>query len=128
MGNLVGGCVYNMFTQRDVHMHCAGIGKRWLSRRFIGECFRYPFIQLGVRRITGLVVASNISALTLDLHLGFKREGIIRKAAENDEDLIVLGMLREECRWLSVGAFKDGSTSHTGPTARARHSANGAAA
>ncbi len=105
-GVLLAGVVYQNYTQRDIHMHVAALpGKRWMSRVFLGEVFRYPFEQLGVDRVTGLVPANNVVAAQFDEHLGFKLEGRIRKILPGDEDLLVYGMLEEECRFLNVGRF-----------------------
>lgn len=93
--------VYTDFTYQSVSMHIASDGsKRWLTRLFLRESFAYPFEQLGVQRVTGLVAASNPDALRFDLHLGFQVEGRMRAAAQDGSDLLVLGMLRQECRHL----------------------------
>ena len=63
--------------------------------------FMHPFVQWKLRRVTGLVPAKNTKALRFDLHLGFVREGYLRNALP-DDDIIVLGMLREECIYLPV--------------------------
>lgn len=93
-----------LFTDYDavnIGIHVASDGsKRWLSRKFLRACFSYPFEQLGVQRVTGLVSTSNVDALKFDLHLGFVVEGRLRKAAQDGSDLLVLGMLRHECRHL----------------------------
>lgn len=81
-------------------MHIAAIaGSRWLTKSFLKAAFAYPFNQLKVNRVTGYVPAKNMAARRLDLHLGFKVEGVMRKALA-DDDVIVMGMLREECRFL----------------------------
>jgi RimJ/RimL family protein N-acetyltransferase len=110
LGNIVGGCIIHNFTQRDCHVHVAGLGNRWLTRRFLGEAFRYIFVKLGCRRCTGLVGASNTHALDFDLRLGFVHEGVLRKHLANDEDCHILGMLREECRWINVGVSNRAKT------------------
>ena len=103
-GTLICGCVYQNFTQVDIHMHVAALpGKRWLNRVFLGEGFRYPFEQLGCRRVTGLVPAKNLAAQRFDEHLGFVYEGRVRQVLPNGDDLLIYGMLREECRFLKVG-------------------------
>jgi hypothetical protein len=78
-------------------------GKRWLCKAFLGEGFRYPFEQLGCRRVTGLVPGKNKAAQSFDEHLGFTQEGCARKILPDGDDLIIYGMLREECRFLNVG-------------------------
>jgi RimJ/RimL family protein N-acetyltransferase len=107
-GVLVGGVVYTNYTRTDIHMHIALTGRRVLTRWFIGECFRYPFVQLGVKRVTGLVAASNEAARRFDEHMGFKQEGVLRHYMPDGDDCIVYGMLREECRWLTAGVVKNG--------------------
>lgn len=103
-GSLIAGVVYQNYTKTDIHMHVAALpGRRWLSRAFLGEGFRYPFEQLGCRRVTGLVPAKNEAAQRFDEHLGFIQEGRVRKILPNGDDLLIYGMLREECRWLKVG-------------------------
>jgi RimJ/RimL family protein N-acetyltransferase len=103
-GALIAGVVYQNFTKTDIHMHVAALpGKHWLSRGFIGEGFRYPFDQLGCVRVTGLVPARNQTAAAFDEHLGFTLEGRVRKILPDGDDLLIYGMLREECRWLKVG-------------------------
>lgn len=71
-----------------------------MTREFLRVAFRYPFYQLKVRRVTGYVPASNADALRFDLHLGFVQEGLMREAMDTGEDVVVLGMLKRECRWL----------------------------
>lgn len=95
---------YDTFTEFDCHMHIASNGsRRWLSRTLLREAFAYPFIQCGLRRVTGLVAASNQDAMRFDLHLGFRIEGLCREGAP-DGDLFILGMLRRECRFIQQGA------------------------
>lgn len=99
-GELVAVVVYDRFSPHDCHMHVASDGsKRWLVREFLVACFAYPFIQLGLRRVTGLVPASNAAALKFDKNLGFLVEGYHHQAL-GDDDLITLGMLRENCRFI----------------------------
>jgi RimJ/RimL family protein N-acetyltransferase len=102
-GELVAGVVYDGYTRINIDMHVAAEGVRWLTREFLGEAFRYPFVQLSVRRVTGKVPATNAAARRFDEHLGFTYEGTIRQALPGGEDLIVYGMLKSECRWLEVG-------------------------
>ena len=100
-GELVAAVIFNFFSGADIAMHIAAVpGRRWMTRELLRAAFRYPFVQLGCRRVTGYVPASNTDALRFDRHLGFVQEGVMREALESGEDVIVLGMLRSECRWL----------------------------
>jgi RimJ/RimL family protein N-acetyltransferase len=101
---IIAGVVYQNYTKIDIQMHVASIAdKRWLNRHFLGECFRYPFEQLGCKRVTALIPAKNETAEAFDKRLGFSYEGRIRQILPDGDDLLLYGMLREECRFLKVG-------------------------
>jgi RimJ/RimL family protein N-acetyltransferase len=96
---ILGVVVFDAFTPYDVNMHIVIEDRRCVTRRILKQVFSYPFKQLGMRRVTGLVPASNVAALAFDLRLGFRHEG--RKIhGAGDEDEIVLGMVAEGCPWL----------------------------
>lgn len=98
-GKIVAGVLYEDYNGANVSCHIAGEGKNWLSRKFISIIFDYPFNQLKVKRITGIVQSTNIKAQHLDEHLGFERE-FVMKDAHPDGDLIVYKMTADKCRWL----------------------------
>ena len=98
-GMLVAGVVLESLTGRSANMHVAGVGRNWMNRNMIQTCFLYVFKYLGLKRITGLVPASNQEALAFDLHLGFTLEHTMIDGAK-DGDLHILGMRREDCRFL----------------------------
>jgi RimJ/RimL family protein N-acetyltransferase len=95
---LIAVTVWDGFSECDCNIHVASNRTgHWLTRGFLRASFAHPFIQWKMRRVTALVPASNARAIRFDLHLGFEREGLIRHALP-DDDLIVMGMLRENCR------------------------------
>lgn len=99
-GEISAVAVFDGFSHCDCNIHVNSDGsKRWLTREFLAHVFAYPFIQCGFRRVTALVPASNSDALRFDLKLGFEIEGYCRHAMP-DDDIIVLGMLRENCRYI----------------------------
>lgn len=100
-GELIAGVVYDCFTGNSVSMHVASDkSKNWMISSYLYFCFAYPFIALKCNRVTGLVQENNIDALNFDLKLGFKQEGRLRAACSDGSDIIVLGMLKDECRFL----------------------------
>lgn len=99
-GELVAVTIFNNFSDCDCHIHIVSDGsRRWLSREYLVAAFSYPFIQCGLRRVTGLVPAKNKAALRFDLRLGFKYEGRSPEAMP-DDDIIILGMLRRNCMFI----------------------------
>lgn len=97
-GQIIGGVVLEGFTQCDVNLHMAGVG-RWATPELIVRVFHYAFVILRLRRVTALVRAKNANSLAICHKMGFTVEGVKRHAFV-DDDLIVLGMTREECRFL----------------------------
>lgn len=105
-GELVAGVIYNLYTGTSICMHVgAKPGRRWLTRGFLYAAFDYPFNELKCRRVTGLVPSKNSDARRFDRHLGFEFEGIMRHALA-DDDLMIFGLLKENCRWLSLDSAK----------------------
>jgi RimJ/RimL family protein N-acetyltransferase len=99
-GELIAGVVYTGLTDFNIQMHIAAIpGRRWCTREFIRAFFAYPFVQLRLPRVSALVKASNTDSLRFCEHIGMRREGLLREACETG-DLVILGMLRRECRYL----------------------------
>lgn len=97
---ILASVVFDGFSDTDCNMHVSSDGSRqWLNREYLVRCFAFPFLQCHLRRVTGLVPAKNADALRFDLHLGFRLEGRCRDALP-DDDVIVLGMTRKECRFI----------------------------
>lgn len=98
-GELVAGVLYDCCTGRSVQMHVAAIGKNWMVREYLRICFDYPFNQLKVNKVVGLVDSTNLDALRFDRHLGFVDEAVIKDAGKYG-DLHILTMTRDQCRFL----------------------------
>lgn len=98
---ILAGVLYDQFNGASISMHVASDGtRRWLNREFLRYAFSYPFEQLGVRRITGLVPSTNMDARRFDEHLGFVHEATLSQAGPGGCDLLVYRMFRGDCRWL----------------------------
>lgn len=98
---LLGGVVYNGYTGASINIHMAGFTPRWASRDMLWVCFDYPFNQLGCKKIFAQIPAQNTRAVKIDLKLGFTFEVLIKDVFVGD-DLVVLSMTREDCRWLDL--------------------------
>lgn len=100
-GKLIAGVVYQDYNGVNIAMHVAAEGKNWLCREYLWFCFYYPFVQLGVKRVTGMTAGNNEIALRFQLNLGFERE-FTMKDAHPDGDLVILKMTRDKCKWLNL--------------------------
>jgi RimJ/RimL family protein N-acetyltransferase len=99
-GVIQAGILYERFTGESIEIHIgANPNKRWLTKSFLHAWFHYPFVQLGVNRITANIASKNTTAIKMAEHLGFIKEGVIREAMDGD-DLIAYGMLKNECRFI----------------------------
>jgi len=92
--------VLSNFVKGNIDMHVAAApGGQWARPKAIIEMFNsvfhYAFTRHNADRVTGLVPADNLEARRFDEHLGFKLEGLMRKAL-NGKDLCIYGFLREE--------------------------------
>lgn len=97
-GRIVAGAIYHDFNGANVYAHIA-VEPGGMNRQFISIIFDYPFKQLGVQRITGIVPSSNDAARRLDEHLGFELEATLQ-GAHPDGDLLIYKMTADSCRWL----------------------------
>ena len=97
---LVGGVVYTNYSGGgSIAANIAGIGRGWITRPFIRAAFAYPFIQLGVRRLSVYVAQNNRVSQDFVQRLGFQLESIMERAMETD-NVLVYRMFSEDCKWL----------------------------
>ena len=97
-GQIVAGVLYQDHNGPNVFAHIA-IDPGGMNRGFLSIIFDYPFNQLKVKRITGIVASSNVAARKLDEHLGFELEAILQDA-HPEGDLCVYKMTADKCRWI----------------------------
>jgi RimJ/RimL family protein N-acetyltransferase len=105
-GKLIGGVVYNEWNGVNCNMHVAAENGHWLSRTALWYFFDYPFNQLKVNRVTGLVGEGNLHAREFDEKVGFSLETTL-KGAHPTGDMLVYVMWRKDCRWLNLERPKD---------------------
>lgn len=101
-GKLVAAALYNLMTDFDCAMHFAASSPKFLQGEFVRAIFRYPFKQVGLRRVTSYTWANNEKALSLVKAFGFEFEGVLREAggtADEPVDVYVLGLLRKDCKY-----------------------------
>jgi len=101
-GECVGAVVYHEYRGNDIQLSCAATSPRWLSRAALRSIFAYPFIQLQVDRVTAFTPARARATRQFLESTGFIQEGIMRRGFD-DDDCVVYGMLREECKWIEQG-------------------------
>jgi len=93
-------CVVVFHNQKLSGCEVSIVSERGLSKGFIEIVFGYAFQLAKLRRLSALIEISNQESINLVERLGFVREGLLRHAADNGNDLYVYGMLKEECKWV----------------------------
>lgn len=101
--------VFDTFSTTGCFIHVATDGGAfWLGRKpksIIAPILAYPFVQLGCSRVSTYISADNYRSLRLAKRCGGTIEGVMREAGSDGKDLLLLGMLRRECKWLSLAAL-----------------------
>jgi hypothetical protein len=113
-GKLLGGVIYDGFTGNCIFMHQGGFEKNWLTKDMLWVVFDYPFNQLGVGKVCGTIRSSRKELLAFNERLGFIEECRVKDAYAPGDDMIVLSMTPERCRWLRIKP----TTIHTNKVAK----------
>lgn len=94
---LVAGVIYDKYN--EVSMHIA----IWIEGRpnaeFMHAMFDYPFNQIGVRKLVGLIYGTNDKSIRLAEHAGFIREGMITDYCAAG-DMLIYTMTKDQCRFI----------------------------
>lgn len=96
-GRLRAAVVYTNFSPGNVFASIVIDGR--MNRQFLYAIFYNPFVAWKVRHISCTIEESNVKSLKLCGHLGFTERGRLPESAVNGEDIIIMGMLRRECKW-----------------------------
>lgn len=102
-GKIVSGVAYTEFNGRNVFVHQAH--EVPLNRQYLQTIFDYPFNQLKVERVTGVMPSCNEKARKLTEHFGFTLETTL-KGAHPDGDLLYYVMRKKDCRWINENLYK----------------------
>jgi hypothetical protein len=104
-GAPLAGVIFNWYRVmphgHDMRVIIAADSPEWCLPGVLRELFRYPFEIAGCIRLTAIIRDGNTRSLRLCQGLGFKREGVLRRAYDGKTNAIVLGMLKHECKWLN---------------------------
>lgn len=101
-GELVAGAVYMNCNGVNIDVHVASdCSKRWLVPSALRFAFAYPFVQLGVRRITAEIGEGNTNSRQFAEHLGFELE-CQKQDAHPTGAICVYKLRRENCRFLRI--------------------------
>ena len=99
---VVAVCAMDTFTNHSCNVHFAIDYPLVIKHGFFHEIARHVFEILGKQRMFGLVPAGNAKALKIDRNIGFREVCRVPHGYQTGEDLVVMKMEREECRFAPV--------------------------
>lgn len=110
--------IFNWFRElphgNDMRVIVVAESPRWCLPGVLRELFKYPFELAGCARLTAAISERNQRSLKLCKGLGFKKEGVLRRAHDGKTNTIVLSMLPHECKWLEQPPSKEEQRSQDG--------------
>tara|TARA_R100001015_G_C4623462_1_gene181274 strand:+ start:1664 stop:2104 length:441 start_codon:yes stop_codon:yes gene_type:complete len=90
------------FTKRNIDINIAAEGKTWATPKntilMFNGLFKMVFDELKAVRATALIAESNQACINLVKHVGFVKEGVMRKAYEDNENMHIYSILENEYR------------------------------
>lgn len=100
-GIIKAGVVYHDFLPSSCMMSVAADCVSWPRHDVLAHLFALPFGQWNFRSVGATCAKKNKRARRFVEHLGFQYEGN-RRDALPDDDVILYGMRRSECRWIGA--------------------------
>ena len=102
--NTVGAILFCNYDGNNIYVHIAADTPRAVQRRYTKLMFDYIFNQVNCQRVTTVCLPSKTRSKKLIEGVGFKQEGLLKNYLKKENqlhDVIIYGMQREECIWVS---------------------------
>lgn len=102
---LMGGVLFTEYRVGSVFIHMAGFHPQWVNKGMIYLAFDYPFNQLKVKKMFGLVPERNTRSVKNTIHLGFKVEYLTEDVLgypDGVNGMYLMSMYRRDCKWLDM--------------------------
>jgi len=96
---IMGMVGYDHFTQNSAQAHYA-LDTPIAWRALAQPSFDYPFMELKLGLLIGMVLSTNTRSLELTEHIGFTPTYRIDDAVAPGVHFVIFEMRREHCRWL----------------------------
>lgn len=98
-GRIRGMVAYDWWTKNAVYAHMA-VDTPIAWRALIPACFEYPFVEAKREVMLALIPAHNAKSWGLAGHFGFRIVHTVRDGWAKGDDLHLLELRREDCRFL----------------------------
>lgn len=101
-GQLIGGISLTEKQKSSAAVTIAATSPRWCTQANLKKAFEHVFDTMGVKYLYALTPDNNERAKKLTLGVGFKPDGKLRGIGPDGDDVNLFGMLREDCRFLTL--------------------------
>ena len=98
-GKVRGMVAYDWWTESACYAHMA-VDTPVAWRSLVRPAFMYPFVECDRRKLLALIPSHNTKSWGLAKHFGFTVVHAIRDGWAVGDDLLLLEMRREDCRFL----------------------------
>jgi L-amino acid N-acyltransferase YncA len=98
-GEMRGGVLYDLWTDSSVQCHMV-TDSPIVWRSLLPAVFQYPFIMARKQTLIGAIRSSNIPSLRMVQRLGFTEAARVPDGFAQGDDLVLVYMRREDCRYL----------------------------
>lgn len=100
-GDIAAVAVFHHYRWPDIEISFVTCHKHWATPQTVRGILRYPFNQVGCKRLTAITTSKNLPTREFLCRLGFKQEGI-HPDVFLDDDAISYGLLRKDAiRWIA---------------------------
>ena len=102
-GKIMAVAIYNNYRYSDdIEISFVAATPRWATQGNIRAMLSYPFVQLGVKRLSAVTNKNNKRSRKLLTGLGFKQEGVHPFAGKDGETAMTYGMYLEPAKkWIN---------------------------
>lgn len=91
---------FDSFIGKTCQIHVVNRQKKYTPRALLKAVFEYPFEQIGIEVLLGVVNSNNKEAMKYDQHLGFKEINRLEGMHEDGGDIVLFAMKKEDCRFI----------------------------
>jgi len=100
-GELIAVAGYNCFNGKSCQMHMTIKRGAYVTRNFVWFVCYYPFVQIGLELIIGILPEDNADIIKLAKHAGFEEKYRV-DGGHPDGDLLLCTMKKQDCRFLNI--------------------------
>ena len=92
---------FTAFIGKTCQIHVVNFNKKYTPRKLLWATFDYPFRQLGLESLIGIVNSNNKDAMKYDQNLGFKEVHRFEGMHDDGGDIVVFELRKENCRFIN---------------------------